>query len=367
MTEVTTGSRDELAEVDELYRRLSARAPGRPGEWVRRKVQAYAAQQSAERAVREGANVGDKPSPVTPAPKVAPKATAMAPPAAKKPLGVPVILAGLGLLVLAIFIVLPRFMTTHDQSTAVPPPPAPLAPLAEATPRVAQAPTPTSSEPATQAPATQSSEPTTSPADAAMSHTPAPLPASLTSAKANAAPRARPQPKAPSVAHQSEPVAARLATRATRNARPQALPAAATVNNSAPATGPAPATPASGSSATNTQVASSPALTSAMSPPAPQAASAVPSDEFYQAAQRGDLKELQTGFAGNIDVNARDPKGHTALILAIQHGEVDAVKALLAHGASTTLPDSHGTTPMGAAHERGNFEITRIVERDTQH
>jgi ankyrin repeat protein len=78
-------------------------------------------------------------------------------------------------------------------------------------------------------------------------------------------------------------------------------------------------------------------------------------------------KEFQIGFADNIDVNARDPKGRTALILAIQHGQLDAVKALLAHGANASLPDSHGATPMGAAHERGNFEITRALERATRH
>ena len=46
---------DELGDVDQLYRRLSAQDAGRPGEWVRRKVQAYAAQQAAERAVRSNA------------------------------------------------------------------------------------------------------------------------------------------------------------------------------------------------------------------------------------------------------------------------------------------------------------------------
>jgi hypothetical protein len=389
MTEVTTSSRNDLADVDELYRRLSALDPGRPGEWVRRKVQAYAAQQTAERAVRESTKVVDKPGPVPSAPKVAQKATAAAQPAAKKPLGVPVILGGIGLVVLGIFIVVPRIMTTHDASKAVPPPPVPLAPPVETTPRMAQAPTPISSEPATEPPppAPQSSEsetaatPTpepqlpaaTSPANAATSHTSAPPPASVASAKANTAPRARPQPKAPVVARQRAPVAASRAAIAS-NARPQGLPAIAPVNNSAPAISPAAPTPAPAAPATSTRVASAaPASASAMSSPAPQpmpaaaSASATPSDEFYQAAQSGDLKGLQTGFAGNIDVNARDPKGRTALILAIQHGQLDAVKALLAHGANASLPDAHGTTPMGAAHDRGNFEITRVVERATRH
>src|ERR1700744_1675938 len=105
MTEVTTPHKDDLAAVDELYRRLSARDAGRPGEGVRRKVQAYAAQQTAERALRDGNKVtskagADKPAPIAPAasastaapasaPKATPRSTAAAvqPEAAKKPLG----------------------------------------------------------------------------------------------------------------------------------------------------------------------------------------------------------------------------------------------------------------------------------------
>jgi hypothetical protein len=74
MNEVTS-SQDELSEVDNLYRRFSASDPGRPGEWVRRKVQAYAAQQAAERAVRESMKGREAASPVAapaPAPKAAP-------------------------------------------------------------------------------------------------------------------------------------------------------------------------------------------------------------------------------------------------------------------------------------------------------
>ena len=56
MSEVTS-SQDELSEVDNLYRRLSTADQGRPGEWVRRKVQAYAAQQAAEREAISSASI----------------------------------------------------------------------------------------------------------------------------------------------------------------------------------------------------------------------------------------------------------------------------------------------------------------------
>src|ERR1700748_3748249 len=56
-----TSSQNEPTEVDNLYRRLAALDSRRPGEWVRRKVQAYSAQQAAERALRESAEGSGKP------------------------------------------------------------------------------------------------------------------------------------------------------------------------------------------------------------------------------------------------------------------------------------------------------------------
>ena len=100
--------------------------------------------------------------------------------------------------------------------------------------------------------------------------------------------------------------------------------------------------------------------------PAP-AAQEGPPDEFYRAAQSGDLGILRNVLAGTVDVNARDAKGRTALILAIQYGHVDAVKMLLAHGANPNTTDSRGVTPMAAAHNRGNYEITAALERSSRH
>jgi hypothetical protein len=72
---------------------------------------------------------------------------------------------------------------------------------------------------------------------------------------------------------------------------------------------------------------------------------------------------LRNVLANRFDVNARDGKGRTGLILAIQYGHVDAVKMLLSHGANPNTTDSHGLTPMAAAHTRGNYEITAALEK----
>ena len=92
-----------------------------------------------------------------------------------------------------------------------------------------------------------------------------------------------------------------------------------------------------------------------------------PPDEFYRAAQSGDLGILRNVLDNNIDVNARDTRGRTALILAIQYGHVAAVKMLLAHGANASATDSHGVTPLAAAHNRGNYEIIAALDRSLRH
>jgi ankyrin repeat protein len=63
-------------------------------------------------------------------------------------------------------------------------------------------------------------------------------------------------------------------------------------------------------------------------------------------------------------VNAFDAKGHTALVLAIQHGRLEIVRALLAHGADPNLPDSQGVTPRHAARIRNSLEITYALEHN---
>src|SRR4051812_1459591 len=119
MSKVTT-NQDQLGEVDQIYRRLSAQDAGRPGEWVRRKVQAYAAQQAAERAVRANAKsmegaaapAAASASRLAPTPRVAPVAAMeekLAPPAGK-PWLIPAIIGGVAVAAVAGFFVVPALM-----------------------------------------------------------------------------------------------------------------------------------------------------------------------------------------------------------------------------------------------------------------
>jgi ankyrin repeat protein len=72
---------------------------------------------------------------------------------------------------------------------------------------------------------------------------------------------------------------------------------------------------------------------------------------------------LQRAFDGHADANAISPEGETALILAIQHDRVEAVRALLAHGANPNTPDSRGLTPIRAARVRNNYNVLQVLQK----
>ena len=61
---------------------------------------------------------------------------------------------------------------------------------------------------------------------------------------------------------------------------------------------------------------------------------------FYRAAERNDIPALDTMLACGFDPNRGDESiGKTALHVAAMEGWPDAVRVLLAHGASVTVRD----------------------------
>jgi ankyrin repeat protein len=79
------------------------------------------------------------------------------------------------------------------------------------------------------------------------------------------------------------------------------------------------------------------------------------------------MSGLQAALAGNVDVNALNADGQTALILAIQNNHLDVVRALLAHGANPNTPNSRGITPLRAARARANLAILTALESNGRH
>jgi DNA-directed RNA polymerase specialized sigma24 family protein len=391
-SEVPPGQ-DPLSEVDHLYRRLSALDPSRPSEWVRRKVQAYAAQQAAERTVRESAKAKESSGAVAPTPRATPVPTE-AETTAKKPWLLPVAVGAVAAVALVGFLVVPRLMTPRNTSMPAPSP-APVSQPDTATPQVAEASAPRSSESASSAapsPAVQSSEPTPPAApppapQLAASTPPAPTPvapsssappAPVVAANSGRTPHAQ-SPTKVAVARQNTPITSARAETVT-----QAAPPAPPVNS-------AHAAQSTSAPPTDTKVASaappSPAVAPAVTQPAPLppaappavaqpaptpaatpvAAASNPPDGLWQAAESGDVRALQAALTGNVDVNSLDAKGHTALIIAIMNGHVGIIRALLAHGANPNTPDSRGATPLRAAYDRGNSDIVLLLQRHNAH
>ncbi|XP_076586480.1 KN motif and ankyrin repeat domain-containing protein 1a isoform X1 [Chaetodon auriga] len=62
------------------------------------------------------------------------------------------------------------------------------------------------------------------------------------------------------------------------------------------------------------------------------------------------------------DVNARASQaGQTGLMLAVSHGRMDMVRALLAHGADVNIQDDEGSTALMCASEHGHVEIVKLL------
>ncbi|KAL4623258.1 KN motif and ankyrin repeat domain-containing protein 1-like isoform X2 [Arapaima gigas] len=62
------------------------------------------------------------------------------------------------------------------------------------------------------------------------------------------------------------------------------------------------------------------------------------------------------------DVNAKASQaGQTALMLAVSHGRMDMVKALLACGADVNIQDDEGSTALMCASEHGHTEIVKLL------
>jgi hypothetical protein len=88
-----------------------------------------------------------------------------------------------------------------------------------------------------------------------------------------------------------------------------------------------------------------------------------PAAAFRHAAEVGDLAALAALAEKQVDIDARDAAGRTALMLATLHGEADAVAALLAHGADPNAADADGTTPLQAATAGDHPAIAAALRR----
>ncbi|WP_355605640.1 ankyrin repeat domain-containing protein [Xanthomonas cannabis] len=86
---------------------------------------------------------------------------------------------------------------------------------------------------------------------------------------------------------------------------------------------------------------------------------------FFDAAREGRQDMLAEFIRSHYDLNTRDEKGYTALILAAYHGQRPAVEQLLSAGADPCAQDKRGNTALMGAIFKGELGIAkRLMQAD---
>jgi len=81
---------------------------------------------------------------------------------------------------------------------------------------------------------------------------------------------------------------------------------------------------------------------------------------LFDAARLGRADMIPVLVSVGIDLEARDPKGYTALILASYHGSLETTEALLAAGVQVDAPDlGRGNTALMGVAFKGYGAINR--------
>jgi ankyrin repeat protein len=82
-------------------------------------------------------------------------------------------------------------------------------------------------------------------------------------------------------------------------------------------------------------------------------------DYFFSAAREGRTDMLNEFVVAGFDLNSRDNRGYSALMIAAYHGHKDIIVQLMEAGADPCAQDNSGRTALMAAVFRGEFSIAR--------
>ena len=91
-------------------------------------------------------------------------------------------------------------------------------------------------------------------------------------------------------------------------------------------------------------------------------AAAASDNELLQAAASGDVAQVRSLVQMSaVSINARDPRGRTALLLAVLHRHESVVRALLDGGADPNLGDADGRTPLAIARDQNQLTVAAAL------
>lgn len=82
---------------------------------------------------------------------------------------------------------------------------------------------------------------------------------------------------------------------------------------------------------------------------------------LMKAAKKGNVNLVKETLKKNVDINAQDKKGATALVVAVRWGTLAMVKLLLDNGARVDTRNDTGLTPLHSAAIRGDMGIIKLL------
>jgi ankyrin repeat protein len=83
--------------------------------------------------------------------------------------------------------------------------------------------------------------------------------------------------------------------------------------------------------------------------------------ELWRVAESGDVNEVTEILSRDVDVNARNQHGMTALMRAARNGHAPVIRALLDHGADPNIARNDKFTALALAAFFGHTETVRIL------
>ena len=88
---------------------------------------------------------------------------------------------------------------------------------------------------------------------------------------------------------------------------------------------------------------------------------AVSVEEFFYAVQKNDLLEAERMIIEGVNVNAKNTKKYTPLMLAAEHGNIDTLKLLLNAGADINTQGCSDWTALTTAAFEGHTDAVRTL------
>lgn len=78
-------------------------------------------------------------------------------------------------------------------------------------------------------------------------------------------------------------------------------------------------------------------------------------------ARSGDTHSLTEAYERGFPIDARDPDGNTALMMAAYHGNADTVEMLIERGANINIPNNRNQSPIAGAIFKGEDEVVHTL------